>query len=148
MGSVNESSARFKRQVEIDRLGEGITPHLTGDGLNFRRWSKSLIRLVERTHGDKSYFNTEDIDDNSDRNSEIQTYIEKLIAIDLLNSIEEEDEARKAYHSLRRQFEKHSWSHIMNLLDDLVNAPEALENLHEAFASTKTTISNWIFLDR
>ncbi|MBW0536482.1 hypothetical protein O181_076197 [Austropuccinia psidii MF-1] len=72
----------------------------------------------------------------------MQTYIEKSIAVDLLNSIEEEDEARKVYHSLHCQFEKHSWSHIMNLLDDLVNTPEALENLHEAFAATKTTVSN------
>ncbi|MBW0461392.1 hypothetical protein O181_001107 [Austropuccinia psidii MF-1] len=30
----------------------------------------------------------------------------------------------------------------MNLLDDLVTAPEASDNLHEAFANTKSTISN------
>ncbi|MBW0539433.1 hypothetical protein O181_079148 [Austropuccinia psidii MF-1] len=140
--SAGDSGARFKRQLEIDKLGEGIAPRLSNDGLNFHRWSKSLTRLVEQTHGEKSYFLTEDFDDNSERNSEIRTYIEKSIAIDLLNSIEEEDEARKVYHHLRRQFEKHSWSHVMNLLDDLVNAPEASENLHEAFANTKSTISN------
>ncbi|MBW0500194.1 hypothetical protein O181_039909 [Austropuccinia psidii MF-1] len=75
-------------------------------------------------------------------NLEIRTYIEKSIAIDLLNSIEEEDDACAVYHILRRQFEKHLWSHIMNLLDDLVMAPEASENLHEAFANTKATVSN------
>ncbi|MBW0520814.1 hypothetical protein O181_060529 [Austropuccinia psidii MF-1] len=140
--TTSESGARFRRQVEIDRLGEGIAPRLTSNGLNFHRWSKSLARLVERTHGEKNYFASEDIDDDSNRNSEIRTYIEKSIASDLLNSIEEEDEARKVYHTLRRQFEKHSWSHIMNLLDDLVTAPEASDNLHEAFANTKSTINN------
>ncbi|MBW0540466.1 hypothetical protein O181_080181 [Austropuccinia psidii MF-1] len=142
VGSTSELGARFRRQVEIDRLGEGITPRLTSDGLNFHRWSKSLTRLVERTHGEKNYFALEDLDTDSNRNSEIRTYIEKSIAGDLLNSIEEEDEARKVYHALRRQFEKHSWSHIMNLLDDLVTAPEASDNLHEAFANTKSTVSN------
>ncbi|MBW0580778.1 hypothetical protein O181_120493 [Austropuccinia psidii MF-1] len=53
--SAGDSGARFKRQLEIDKLGEGITPRLSNDGLNFHCWSKSLIRLVERTHGEKSY---------------------------------------------------------------------------------------------
>ncbi|MBW0538842.1 hypothetical protein O181_078557, partial [Austropuccinia psidii MF-1] len=36
--SVSDSGAILKRQVEIDRLGEGITPRLTSDGLTFHRW--------------------------------------------------------------------------------------------------------------
>ncbi|MBW0549611.1 hypothetical protein O181_089326 [Austropuccinia psidii MF-1] len=143
IGSTSEPGARFRRQVEIDRLGEGIAPRLTSDGLNFQRWSKSLARLVERTHGEKTYSTSEDTDSDSNLNSKICTYIEKSIASDLLNSIEEEDEARKVYHTLRRQFGKHSWSHVMSLLDDLVTAPEAADNLHEAFANTKSTVNNF-----
>ncbi|MBW0521290.1 hypothetical protein O181_061005 [Austropuccinia psidii MF-1] len=100
IGSTSALGARFRRQVEIDRLGEGIAPRLTSDGLNFHRWSNSLAQLVERTHGEKNYFALEDINDNSTCNSEIRTYIEKSIASNLLNSIEEEYEARKVYHKL------------------------------------------------
>ncbi|MBW0539319.1 hypothetical protein O181_079034 [Austropuccinia psidii MF-1] len=142
ISSTTQSGARFKRQVEIDRLGEGITPRLSSDGMNFHRWAKSLTRLVERTHGVKEYFGTEDNDPDSERNAEIRTYIEKSIAMDLSNSIEEEDEARRVYFLLKNQFERPSWSHVMNLVDDLINAPEASANLNEAFAATKSTVSN------
>ncbi|MBW0475373.1 hypothetical protein O181_015088 [Austropuccinia psidii MF-1] len=110
--------------------------------MNFHCWAKSLTRLVERTHGKKDYFGTEDSDPDSKRNAEIRTYIEKSIAIDLSNSIEEEDEARKVYYLLKNQFEKPSWSHVMNLVNNLINAPEAYDNLNEAFATTKSTVGN------
>ncbi|MBW0498089.1 hypothetical protein O181_037804 [Austropuccinia psidii MF-1] len=74
--STTQSGARFRRQVEIDRLGKGITPRLTSNGMNFHRWAKSLTRLVERTHVKKDYFGTEDNDPDSERNAEIRTYIE------------------------------------------------------------------------
>ncbi|MBW0479543.1 hypothetical protein O181_019258 [Austropuccinia psidii MF-1] len=140
--STTQSGAHFRQQVEIDRLGEGITPRLTSDGMNFHHWAKSLTRLVERTHGVKDYFGTQDNNPGSERNAEIRTYIKKSVAVDLNNSIKEEDEARKVYHLLKNQFEKPSWSHVMNLVDDLINAPEASKNLNEAFATTKSTVSN------
>ncbi|MBW0538884.1 hypothetical protein O181_078599, partial [Austropuccinia psidii MF-1] len=61
---------------------------------------------------------------------------------DICNSIEDEDEARRTFHLLQRRFEKHSWSHVMNLFDDLVNAPEASPNLSESFAATRSVLSN------
>ncbi|MBW0564830.1 hypothetical protein O181_104545 [Austropuccinia psidii MF-1] len=140
--STTQSGARFRRQVYINRLGEGITPCLTSDGMNFHHWAKSLTQLVERTHGKKDYFGTEDKDPNSERNAEIRTYIKKSNVVDLSNSIKEEDKARKVYYLLKNQFEKPSWSHVINLVDDLINAPEASKNLNETFATTKLTVSN------
>ncbi|MBW0493251.1 hypothetical protein O181_032966 [Austropuccinia psidii MF-1] len=135
--STTQSGARFRRQVEINRLGEGITPRLTSDGMNFHRWAKSLTRLVERMHVVKVYFGTGDNDPDSERNAEIRTYITKSIAMDLSNSIKEEDEARRVYYLLKNQFERPSWSQIMKLVDNLINAPEASANLNEVFAATK-----------
>ncbi|MBW0500685.1 hypothetical protein O181_040400 [Austropuccinia psidii MF-1] len=120
INSASKSGAQFKRQVKINRLGEGITPRLTSDGLNFHRWSRSLIQLIERTHTVVDYFSSLDKDSDRTRNYEIRTYIEKSISGDLNNSIEEEDEARRAYQLLCRRFEKQLWSHVMNLFDDLM----------------------------
>ncbi|MBW0490865.1 hypothetical protein O181_030580 [Austropuccinia psidii MF-1] len=142
INSASESGAQFKHQVKINWLGEGITPCLTSDGLNFHRWSRSLIQLIERTHTNVDYFSSVDKDGNRTRNYEIRTYIEKSISGDLNNSIEEEDEARKAYKLLRRHFEKHSWSHVMNLFDDLLNSSDTLGNLNESYVAIKTNVSN------
>ncbi|MBW0539311.1 hypothetical protein O181_079026, partial [Austropuccinia psidii MF-1] len=117
INSASELCAQFKRQVEIDGLGEGITPRLTSDGLNFHRWSRT-------------------------RNYKIHIYIEKSISGDLNNSIEEEDEARQAYQLLHRCFEKHSWSHVMNLFDDLLHGSDASDNLNELYVAIKTNVSN------
>ncbi|MBW0539047.1 hypothetical protein O181_078762, partial [Austropuccinia psidii MF-1] len=140
--SGNDSNAILKRQVEIDRLGEGITPRLTSDGLTFHRWSRSLNRLIERTHRVENYFGSEEKDANRERNAEIRSLIEKSIDTSLKSSIEDEDEARQSFACLRRQFKKLSWSHVMNLFDDIVNASEASENLAEAYTATKNTVTN------
>ncbi|MBW0511479.1 hypothetical protein O181_051194 [Austropuccinia psidii MF-1] len=63
--------------------------------MNFHCWAKSLRRLVERTHGKKDDFGTEDNDPDSKRNAEIRTYIKKYIAVDLSNSIKEEDKGKE-----------------------------------------------------
>ncbi|MBW0547046.1 hypothetical protein O181_086761, partial [Austropuccinia psidii MF-1] len=60
---------------------------------------------------------------------------------DICNSIEDEDEARRTFHLLQRRFEKHSWLHVMNLFDDLVNAPKASPNLSESFAATRSVLT-------
>ncbi|MBW0488570.1 hypothetical protein O181_028285 [Austropuccinia psidii MF-1] len=142
INSASESGAQFKRQVEIDRLGEGITPRLTSDGLNFHCWSSSLIRLIEWTHTVVNYFLSIDKDSDRTQNYKIRTYIEKSISGDLNNSIEEEDEARRAYQLLRRRFEKHSWSHVMNLFNDLINGSDASANLNDSYVAVKTNVSN------
>ncbi|MBW0507007.1 hypothetical protein O181_046722 [Austropuccinia psidii MF-1] len=90
--------------------------------MNFNCWAKSLTRLVERTHGKKDYFGTEDNDPNSKRNAEIRTYIGKSIAVELSNSIKEEDKGEE--------------------VNDLINEHEARKNLNEAFATTKSTVRN------
>ncbi|MBW0495339.1 hypothetical protein O181_035054 [Austropuccinia psidii MF-1] len=79
---------------------------------------------------------------NSKRYAEIRTYIDKSIAVDLSNSIKEEDEERKVFYLLKNQFEKPSWSHVMNLINELINSPEANVNLNKAFAATKSNFSN------
>ncbi|MBW0534780.1 hypothetical protein O181_074495, partial [Austropuccinia psidii MF-1] len=135
--SVNNSGAVLKRQVEIDRLGKGITPRLTSDGLTFHRWSRSLNRLIERTHQVTDYFGMDAKDTNRERNAEIRSLIEKSIDASLKSSIEDEDKARQSFACLHRQFEKLLWSHVMNLFDDIVNATEASENLAEAYTVTK-----------
>ncbi|MBW0479618.1 hypothetical protein O181_019333 [Austropuccinia psidii MF-1] len=135
--SVSDSGAILKRQVEIDRLGEGITPRLTNDGLTFHWWYRSLNRLIERTHRQVNYFDSEEKDADRERNAEIRSLIEKYIDASLRSSIEDEDEARLSFACLRHQFEKLSWSHVMNLFDDIVNATEASHNLAEAYAATK-----------
>ncbi|MBW0526620.1 hypothetical protein O181_066335 [Austropuccinia psidii MF-1] len=140
--SGNDSNAILKRQVEIDRLGEGITPRLTSDGLTFHRWSRSLNRLIERTHRVESYFGSEERDANRERNAEIRSLIEKSIDTSLKSLIEDKDEARQSFACLRHQFEKLLWSHVMNLFDDIVNTSEALENLAEAYTATKNTVTN------
>ncbi|MBW0493529.1 hypothetical protein O181_033244 [Austropuccinia psidii MF-1] len=142
INSAIESVAQFKRQVEIDRLGEGITPCLTSDGLNFHCWSRSLIRLIEWTHTVVDYFSSLDKDSDRTRNYEIRTYIEKSISGDLNNSIEEEDEARRAYQLLCRRFEKHSWSHVMNLFNDLINGLDASIDLNDSYEAIKTNVRN------
>ncbi|MBW0471449.1 hypothetical protein O181_011164 [Austropuccinia psidii MF-1] len=140
--SVNNSGAVLKRQVEIDQLGEGITPRLTSDGLMFHRWSRSLNRLIERTHQVTDYFGSDAKDTNRERNAEIRSLIEKSIDASLKSSIEDEDKARQSFACLRCQFKKLLWSHVMNLFDDIVNATEASENLAEAYTATKNTVTN------
>ncbi|MBW0508390.1 hypothetical protein O181_048105 [Austropuccinia psidii MF-1] len=140
--SVNDSGAVLKRQVEIDRLGEGITPRLTSDGLTFHRWSRSLNHLIERTHQVTNYFGSDAKDTNRERNAEIRSLIEKSIDASLKSLIEDEDKARQSFACLCRQFEKLLWSHVMNLFDDIVNATEASENLVEAYTATKNTVTN------
>ncbi|MBW0541874.1 hypothetical protein O181_081589 [Austropuccinia psidii MF-1] len=146
INSARESGAQFKHQVKINRLGEGITPRLTSDGLNFRRWSRSLIRLIERTHTIVSYFSSFDKDGDRTINYKIRTYIEKSISGDLNNSIEEEDEARKAYQLLHCRFEKHSWSHVMNLFNNLLNGLDTLGNLNESYVAIK--VGSWLNMGR
>ncbi|MBW0525812.1 hypothetical protein O181_065527 [Austropuccinia psidii MF-1] len=137
---VSNSGAILKRQVEIDQLGEGITPRLTSDGLTFHRWYRSLNRLIERTHRQVNYFDSNEKDTDQERNAEIRSLIEKSIDASLKSSIQHKDEARLSFACLRHQFEKLSWLHVMNLFDDIVNATEALENLAEAYAATKNSV--------
>ncbi|MBW0519982.1 hypothetical protein O181_059697 [Austropuccinia psidii MF-1] len=110
INSTSKSGAQFKHQVEIDRLGEGITPCLTNS--------------------------------NRTRNYEIRAHFKKSISGDLNNSIEEEDEAMQAYQLLSRRVEKHSWSHLMSLFDELINGLDASTHLYKSYVAIKKNVSN------
>ncbi|MBW0472229.1 hypothetical protein O181_011944 [Austropuccinia psidii MF-1] len=104
--SGNNSDAILKPQVKINRLGEGITPRLTSDGLTFHFWSRSLNKLIERTHRVANYFGSKEEDSNRERNAGIQSLIEKSINASLKYLIEDKDKARQSFACLCHQFEK------------------------------------------
>ncbi|MBW0476703.1 hypothetical protein O181_016418 [Austropuccinia psidii MF-1] len=79
LASVDQTDAQVHKQLETERLGQSIAPHLTRDGLNFRHWSRSLCLLIKDIFDDDEYFEKQEEDEIRSRNTVIQIFILKSI---------------------------------------------------------------------
>ncbi|MBW0484574.1 hypothetical protein O181_024289 [Austropuccinia psidii MF-1] len=133
IGGIDDASAQVRKQIEIENLGQSITPHLAKDSINFAQWSRALKDLVEDVFDEPSYFSDTREDTDRLRNCVICTFIFKSVHEELVPYVEDHLHARKIFNIIHQRFQHTSWSQAMNVLSDILSVSDDTVPLNKGF---------------
>ncbi|MBW0538921.1 hypothetical protein O181_078636 [Austropuccinia psidii MF-1] len=140
LSSVDDVHARVKKRLELENLGQGITPHLVRDGSNFNLWYHSLSNLIEDLYDVDTYFGEASDDNDKPRDRAIQIFIRKSIHQELLLYTEGLYSAKSIFQSLQKRFQHKSWSQAMVIFNRIMNLNDATASIDEGFTEMQSLL--------